>query len=382
MILLYTNTNQEHDFLANKYEDYIVTDSQEKTAVVSIACGFEHREKEIPSFVFKESVIERFGLFSEFFRKILMGVLNTHDGALLHASSIVYKNQGFIFIGHEGAGKTTIRKLLNNYVSLGDDTAIIRIRGEKTYLYGSPLYQRTKRSYPNKRVLICGIFSLKQAKYALINDLDLNQQVKALSSNVFLSGLKEFNNENRKLSLTLFTLGQQQLVHNLSFAKTSPVSKVLKIFAQKPWQKKSIKNLLVQASTVFVQELQDHVVWSKGVADRDFLTQCLIINEHSWIFEFGSQRILKVIADKIIGNQEEAYHHSLVFKKIKQFKEIKVLPTIVVVRKENNFVIIDGNHRALAWYLHNKNNLTGEILVLVGDLKNNFKENSKIFAYL
>jgi hypothetical protein len=65
-------------------------------------------------------------------------VLGYKQGCLLHSTGLVYKNNGYIFVGHSGAGKTTIAKIMEpESIILCDDRNIIRRSGEDYYLFGT-----------------------------------------------------------------------------------------------------------------------------------------------------------------------------------------------------------------------------------------------------
>lgn len=65
----------------------------------------------------------------------------TNRGIFLHACAIKLNNEGFVFVGKSGTGKTTLAKLWNKYTSteiLNDDRIIVRKFGKEFYIYGCP----------------------------------------------------------------------------------------------------------------------------------------------------------------------------------------------------------------------------------------------------
>lgn len=297
-----------------------------------------------------------------------MGVLNSSGGMLLHASSVVIAEKGFVFMGDEGAGKSTIRTLLSQYMSLGDDTAIIRKRGNKIYLYGSPLYQRTKMAYPNKKVLVAGIFSLVQAPFNLIQTLDLPSQLRQLSNNVWLSGLDGFQNEKQALARTLLSFSNFQRVFTLYFKKTPEIGTLLLAFSQHSWHAKIPRRIFSKANIDLRRSLEKDALWSEGIADGSFLEQCLVINERSWDFEFGQERNFLEIAKKILASPEDAYHRSFVHSKKKLLRQGKEKPVVIVIKHGDSHVILDGNHSALAWHSMGDRAKQAGITVFVGTI--------------
>ncbi len=93
--------------------------------------------------------------------------LPLHDALLLHASVVVSDNQAYIFSGPVGAGKSTIRKLLNAKPCYGDDTAVLKRETHGWVAYPSPLYESSQRVYEGKKVPIKGIYFIYQNKNQL-----------------------------------------------------------------------------------------------------------------------------------------------------------------------------------------------------------------------
>src|SRR3989344_2810424 len=74
---------------------------------------------------------KHFKLFNDLLKIVLINILNKNNGFILHASSLVKRNKGYIFVGKEGSGKSTIRKLHSDLLSLGDDSALVRKESNK-----------------------------------------------------------------------------------------------------------------------------------------------------------------------------------------------------------------------------------------------------------
>jgi hypothetical protein len=71
--------------------------------------------------------------------QILLGpVLADRDGCFIHASGIIINDCGLLFIGHSGAGKSTIIQLLENEgIILCDDRVIVRRWPESFRVHGT-----------------------------------------------------------------------------------------------------------------------------------------------------------------------------------------------------------------------------------------------------
>lgn len=70
----------------------------------------------------------------------LLTRLGREGGFLLHSSGVLMNDQGWIFTGHSGAGKSTVSGLLAGRGArvLSDERTIIRRRGAGLFLYGTP----------------------------------------------------------------------------------------------------------------------------------------------------------------------------------------------------------------------------------------------------
>lgn len=88
------------------------------------------------------------------------------DTLLLHASVVENKEQGFIFLGKSGTGKSTHSRLWLEHIAetklLNDDNPIIRIVEDKAYVFGSPWSGKTP-CYRNNKASLKGILKLRQA---------------------------------------------------------------------------------------------------------------------------------------------------------------------------------------------------------------------------
>lgn len=91
-------------------------------------------------------------------------ILGYKQGCLLHSSGLIYKGNGYLFVGHSGAGKTTIAQIMApSSTVLCDDRNIIRKFEHGYSLFGtwrhSDLVTVSPHSAPLK-----GIFFLNQSK--------------------------------------------------------------------------------------------------------------------------------------------------------------------------------------------------------------------------
>ena len=98
--------------------------------------------------------------FSEYVASRLLA----RQGAVeLHASSIILDGKGYLFVGHSGAGKTTISLLAESAGArvLSDDRTVVRLAAKGPVAWGTPWHGTGKRSSPASAP-VDGIFLLVQ----------------------------------------------------------------------------------------------------------------------------------------------------------------------------------------------------------------------------
>lgn len=99
---------------------------------------------------------------------MLLFALNTArlNTLLIHASVIRYRENGFVFLGKSGTGKSTHARLwlenMEDAALLNDDNPVIRLENEDVFVYGSPWSGKTP-CYKNERIKLKAIVRLSQA---------------------------------------------------------------------------------------------------------------------------------------------------------------------------------------------------------------------------
>jgi len=119
--------------------------------------------------------------YSEFLRLIYIELLPllTNTTMLLHSASIIFGDQGFLFVGTSGAGKTTVCTFAQkkNYCILSDETTMVQIKNDNIFVRGTPWSGSEKKFIgKNKRVRLSGIFKLKKSKNNSISKLKDNKE--------------------------------------------------------------------------------------------------------------------------------------------------------------------------------------------------------------
>jgi len=91
-------------------------------------------------------------------------LLADRSGIILHGSGLIFKEKGYLFVGHSDAGKTTLVKTFRHHAKiLNDDRIIVRKENGRFYLYGTPWHGDLSLVAPD-RVPLKAILFLNQAK--------------------------------------------------------------------------------------------------------------------------------------------------------------------------------------------------------------------------
>ncbi|PIS09488.1 hypothetical protein COT75_01305 [Candidatus Beckwithbacteria bacterium CG10_big_fil_rev_8_21_14_0_10_34_10] len=373
-------------FLKNKYSDYVISNEEYLTKknkykiFLNINNKPKIREEKNNFYLDYHSPKIFFTGFNDRFRSIFSKILVNERGLLLHGSCLVKNSKSYIFIGKEGAGKSTIRKICSQLVCLGDDTAVVRRIKGQWFSFGSPFYQKTNLAYPNLKKRIGGIFLLSKAKFNLISQLSFKSRIKILLDNY----LGNFNNKiykktnhnfQRKVFDNILSLVFSVEVQKLSFKKDRLF---LKLLINQPKFKKTKQNrnkILSKVNKLAAAKNNlSKLSWIKAVGDLSFLEKCKVINELSWEFEIGKGLTIKKAAAVFSKPDFNSAHKIIVDKYLKKLNKNsqKILSTsFIVIKKGEDYEIIDGNHRAIAiWKYLNKFGKTGIFFFLLGE-KNN-----------
>jgi len=153
---------------------------------------------------------------------ILQDLLSKNKGFLLHCSAAKINNKAFLFVGGEGAGKSTIVKLLiKEYQPLTDDIAIIKKTNQKYCLFQSPFIESNQYEKSNKKFTISKIFFLKKSNTNFIEEINkkytinklFQKQILFIEKNIGLQIplIKDFIS-NHKFFVMHFTKNSSKLI--------------------------------------------------------------------------------------------------------------------------------------------------------------------------
>ncbi len=87
------------------------------------------------------------------------------DRVIIHGSSVLAAGRAWVFVGHSGAGKSTMAKLAEEAggVVLSDDRTVLGVVDDKVMAWGTPWHGTHRRGRPDAAE-VGGIFLLNQAE--------------------------------------------------------------------------------------------------------------------------------------------------------------------------------------------------------------------------
>jgi len=114
---------------------------------------------------------------------LIAHILAYRQGCYLHSSAVIFEDKGFLFVGHSGAGKSTIVKMLKDKAEiLCDDRMIVRKWPEGFRIHGTWSHGEIPVISPNSASLKAILFLEKSNENRLIPIDDKNEIIKKLLS--------------------------------------------------------------------------------------------------------------------------------------------------------------------------------------------------------
>lgn len=137
----------------------------------------------------------------------------TKGSFFLHASGVRIKNNAYLFLGKNTAGKSTIVELLSGgkISPFCDDITIVRKRNDKYYCYSTTLFENKiykKNHNPNDRLKIKRIFLIFKGDIFKLERIQFNEnksfltnflrnQIKYVFNDLKMKDMKDFINQNK-----------------------------------------------------------------------------------------------------------------------------------------------------------------------------------------
>lgn len=119
-------------------------------------------------------------------------LLSLHNVFIFHGSSLYLdsKDNGYIFTGPSGVGKSTHVSKLKQYYQdrlsiINDDKPFLKLDSDSYYIYGSPWSGKSHISL-NEKSLLKGIFILEQSKTNTIKKLAAKEAIGYLIKQIYI----------------------------------------------------------------------------------------------------------------------------------------------------------------------------------------------------
>lgn len=163
--------------------------------------------------------------FNFILKRVIDLLLYKRGFFFFHTSACLYKNKAYLFLGKNGAGKSTIIKLLSPIAKpLADDSGIIAKEKNKYYFYQTPLMCNNPIKGSFKKYILGKIFFIYKSKSFSIKHFSLpknrNSLIKLFKSVVLLnkidnnSLLSFINKFQENLYRLFFSLQERELIKN------------------------------------------------------------------------------------------------------------------------------------------------------------------------
>ena len=151
-------------------------------------------------------------------------------GTLLHAAGITLKKQGYAFVGHTRAGKTTLVQDFPDSAILGDDLVAVREIDEEAQLFGTPWPGREGGTVAPGSAPLVAIFNLHRELPPGLEEMTPPLAVAELSANAPRLG---YEGEEGELLAAFSRMAEFIPIYRLSIKLGDDVLSWLKDFSAK-----------------------------------------------------------------------------------------------------------------------------------------------------
>ena len=156
-------------------------------------------------------------------KSIVQQLLNTSSGFVLHASAVTNGKEAFLFLGTNGAGKSTIVQNLRKMLSpFADDTVAIKSEKGKWTASQFPL-EKNKMTYITDNVpLVRGLFFIKKSNQTKFVKMSLNESLPRVVKQIMLLHGMKINMKN-----LLRFIGYVDAIYVLECQKKPDIKKIV-----------------------------------------------------------------------------------------------------------------------------------------------------------
>ena len=135
---------------------------------------------------------------------------------LVHAACVVRKNRAALFLAPDEGGKTTVARIADNGIVLGDDRILIKKQGNDIFAHGSPWGTMNDASTSAR---INAVFLLNKAERFCLQPIDVNQVIEYLWQEHKYDRFFLTNKLKSVVFELIVDLCRQGTVYQMNFAK-------------------------------------------------------------------------------------------------------------------------------------------------------------------
>lgn len=147
-----------------------------------------------------------------------------NNGFLIHSSSLVHKNKGYVFFGISGSGKSTVVKLSGSDECLTDELTLIK-KGDKGYITAGTPFHGELPIYQNKMADLANLFFLKKSESTFFRKMSRSEIYPILLRNVlFFSDDWELR---QKIFSTVIDLANEVGIYEMNFEKNNKFWRII-----------------------------------------------------------------------------------------------------------------------------------------------------------
>ncbi len=109
--------------------------------------------------------------------------INPCDSLLMHSSGVIYRDDGFLFTGPSGTGKSTIASLSGNYHVINDEICLLDFHDGSATLHGTP-YNGNFKDKKGGCAPLKAIFLIAHGRAHSISDMERGKAVPLLAKEI------------------------------------------------------------------------------------------------------------------------------------------------------------------------------------------------------
>lgn len=147
-----------------------------------------------------------------------------NHGFLIHSSSLIHKEKGYVFFGVSGSGKSTVVKLSESDECLTDELTLIR-KDETGYLTAGTPFHGELPIYRNKMAELVNLFFLKKSETTYFRKMNRSEIYPILLRNVLF-----FSDDwslRQKIFTTVIDLADHVEIYEMNFEKNDKFWRII-----------------------------------------------------------------------------------------------------------------------------------------------------------